>query len=84
MVIYSTSLKEQIKILPEDKLKVVLELSTCNCYYKYLSQKDLVFNVNKFMKQRAKLFDENFLRECGFGPKKHLELYKKDLKLIKK
>ena len=42
------------KILPKNKIKVVLELSTCSCYYKYLDSKDLVFNVNEFMKSGNK------------------------------
>ena len=46
--------EEQEKILPKDKFKVVLELSTCNSYYKYLSQEDLVFNVKDFMKSGNK------------------------------
>ena len=44
----------QEKILPKNKLKVVLELSTCNSYYKYLSQDDLVFNIKNFMKSGNK------------------------------
>lgn len=47
--------KDEIeKILPKDKLKVVLELSTCSSYYKYLSQDDLVFNIERFMKSGNK------------------------------
>ena len=42
------------KILPNDKTKVVIELSTCNSYYRYLSQDDLVFNVKDFMKSGNK------------------------------
>ncbi|MBQ6546813.1 MAG: transketolase [Bacilli bacterium] len=46
--------EEKEKILPKDKIKVVLELSTCNSYYKYLSQDDLVFNIKEFMKSGNK------------------------------
>ncbi len=42
------------KILPKEKTMVVLELSTCNSYYKYLSQEDLVFNIKEFMKSGNK------------------------------
>lgn len=42
------------KILPRRVLKVVLELSTCNSYYKYLSQDDLVLNIANFMKSGNK------------------------------
>lgn len=42
------------KILPKEKTMVVLELSTCNNYYKYLSQEDLVFNIKEFMKSGNK------------------------------
>lgn len=38
------------KILPQNITKVVLELSSCISYYKYLNQDDLVFSVNDFMK----------------------------------
>lgn len=40
----------QEKILPKDIRKVVIELSSCINYYKYLNQDDLVFSVNDFMK----------------------------------
>lgn len=46
--------EEQEKILPRDSLKVVLELSSCMSYYKYLSYDDLVFNVSDFMKSGNK------------------------------
>lgn len=46
--------EEQEKILPKNMEKVVLELSTCSNYYKYLSQDDLVFNVTDFMKSGNK------------------------------
>ena len=46
--------EEKEKILPKDKIKVVLELSSCNSYYKYLSQDDLVFNIKDFMKSGNK------------------------------
>ncbi len=45
---------KQEKILPKDVLKVVIELSSCINYYKYLSSDDLVFGVNQFMKSGNK------------------------------
>ena len=48
----SREIKE--KILPKEKTMVVLELSTCNSYYKYLSQEDLIFNIKEFMKSGNK------------------------------
>lgn len=45
---------EQEKILPRDKMKVVLELSTCTSYYKYLNTDDLVFNIKDFVKSGNK------------------------------
>ena len=46
--------EEQEKILPKDSIKVVLELSSCSSYYKYLTPDDLVFNVNDYMKSGNK------------------------------
>lgn len=46
--------EEQEKILPRDSIKVVLELSSCSSYYKYLSPDDLVFNVTNYMKSGNK------------------------------
>ena len=46
--------EEQEKILPRDSIKVVLELSSCLNYYKYLSPDDLVFNVTNYMKSGNK------------------------------
>ena len=46
--------EEKEKILPKDTLKVVIELSSCTSYYKYLDQNDLVFNVTNYMKSGNK------------------------------
>ena len=46
--------EEQEKILLKDNLKVVIELSSCSKYYKYVTDKDLVFNVNNYMKSGNK------------------------------
>ena len=46
--------KEQEKILPNNLKKVVIELSTCNQYYKYLNTSDLVFNVTNYLKSGNK------------------------------
>ena len=43
------SKEEQEKILPKKVIKVVLELSPCKNYYKYISQEDLIFNVTNFI-----------------------------------
>ena len=37
------------------------------------------FDLNK-----TKPFDPEFLRECGFGPDNYTELFKKELKLVRK
>ena len=41
---------EQEKILPNNMKKVVIELSSCSSYYKFLSREDLVFNVKEYQK----------------------------------
>lgn len=46
--------EEQEKILPKDSIKVVLELSSCSSYRKFLSPDDLVFNVTNYMKSGNK------------------------------
>lgn len=46
--------EEQEKILPSDSIKVVLELSSCAGYYKYISSNDLVFNVKDYQKSGNK------------------------------
>jgi len=48
---------------------------------KYGFSNDLVF---EFMKERRNLFREGFFRENGMGPDNYLDLYKKELKLLKK
>lgn len=42
------------KILPNNTKKVVIELSTCNKYYKYLTKEDLIFNVKIYSKSGNK------------------------------
>lgn len=37
-----------------------------------------------FLSQRPKLFKEEFLRECGFGPVNYMKKYKKEIELLKK
>ena len=37
-----------------------------------------------FYERRTKPFDEEFMRECGFGPANYVKLYKKEIELIKK
>ena len=37
-----------------------------------------------FMQWRSEIFQEDFLRECGFGPKNYQKLYQKEMNLIKK
>lgn len=46
--------EEQEKILPKDSFKVVIELSSCNSYYKLLNDNDLVFNITEYMKSGNK------------------------------
>ncbi len=40
--------------------------------------------IDEFLKVRSNLFDEEFFREFGMGPDNYLDLYKKELKLLKK
>lgn len=72
--------EEQEKILPKDKLKVVLELSTCNSYYKYLSQDDLVFNVTDFMKSGNKYSIINRLNYDTASVSKNIAMHVKQRK----
>ncbi len=51
---YKLKKEEQNKILPKDSFKVVIELSSCNSYYKLLGTDDLVFNVTDYMKSGNK------------------------------
>lgn len=39
--------------------------------------------MNYFFKKRSKLFNEGYLRECGYGPKNYVKLYKKFNKHLK-
>ena len=36
-----------------------------------------------FFTRRSEPFPEDFMRECGFGPKNYTKLYQKEVKLIK-
>ncbi len=40
--------------------------------------------VNYFLQNRVSFFSEDYMRECGFGPQNYVELYKKEIELIKK
>lgn len=40
--------------------------------------------IDYFFQKRCNLFDEEFLRECGFGPENYAKLYKKEVQYIKK
>ena len=40
--------------------------------------------MDYFFEHRIKPFSEEFMRECGFGPKNYIKLYKKEIQLIKK
>ncbi len=40
--------------------------------------------MDYFMQNRMKLFHEEFLRECGFGPVNYMQLYEKEFQLMKK
>ena len=42
------------KLLPIDMPKVVIELSSCSCYYKYLNLEDQVFNVTNYQESGNK------------------------------
>lgn len=43
--------KEELEqLLPNDMKKVVIELSSCNSYYKYINKTDLVFNIETYQK----------------------------------
>lgn len=47
--------KEDLEtLLPKDMKKVVIELSSCQSYYKFLNSDDLVFNVNSYLKSGKK------------------------------
>ena len=39
--------------------------------------------MNHFLKKRSELFNEDYLRECGFGPENYVKLYKKVNKHLK-
>lgn len=47
--------EDREKLLPSDMKKVVIELSSCQSYYKYLNCDDLVFNVEEFLKSGNKI-----------------------------
>lgn len=46
--------QEKEKLLPKGIKKVVIELSSCQSYYKYLDRDDLVLNVTRYMKSGNK------------------------------
>ena len=59
--------EDQEKILPKDVKKVVIELSSCQSYYKFLNGDDLVFDVQQYLKSGNKndvLRVLNFNEEC--------------------
>lgn len=46
--------EDRKKLLPDDMKKVVIELSSCQSYYKYLNADDIVFNVEDYEKSGNK------------------------------
>ena len=69
--------QEKEKILPKGMKKVVLELSSCQSYYKYLDSSDVVLNVNKYLKSGNK---EEVVRKISYDVNSLLE---KIIKLVK-
>ena len=39
--------------------------------------------IDYFLKNRCDSFDENYLRECGYGPRNYVKLYRKNIKPLK-
>ena len=57
--------EEKEKILPPNMKKVVLELSSCESYYKFLNIDDLVFNVSNYMKSGNK---QDIISKLSYTP----------------
>ena len=57
--------EEKEKILPPNMKKVVLELSPCESYYKFLNIDDLVFNVSNYMKSGNK---QDIISKLSYTP----------------
>lgn len=57
--------EEKEKILPPNMKKVVLELSSCESYYKFLNIDDLVFNVLNYMKSGNK---QDIISKLSYTP----------------
>lgn len=57
--------EEQEKILPSNIKKVVIELSSCQSYYKFLNTNDLVFNNTNYMKSGNK---ESIISKLSYIP----------------
>ncbi len=57
--------EEKEKILPPNIKKVVLELSSCESYYKFLNTDDLVFNVSNYMKSGNK---QDIISKLSYTP----------------
>lgn len=57
--------EEKEKILPPNMKKVVLELSSCESYYKFLNTDDLVFNVSNYMKSGNK---QDIISKLSYTP----------------
>ena len=59
----------------------IISLFLCDEYEKFGLSSDV---MEYFLHERGKLFSEDFLRECGFGPMNYAKLYTKEVQLIKK
>ena len=57
--------EQKEKILPPNMKKVVLELSSCESYYKFLNTDDLVFNVPNYMKSGNK---QDIISKLSYTP----------------
>ena len=57
--------EEKEKLLPRDMKKVVIELSSCQSYYKLLDHDDLVFNVTDYAKSGSK---DELIEKLKFDP----------------
>ena len=40
--------------------------------------------IEYFLENRSKVFDDSFLRECGFGPVNYTKLYKREVEVLRK
>lgn len=40
--------------------------------------------IKYFLEKRSQIFDEEFLKECGFGPVNYTKLYKKEVEVLRK